>query len=143
MSEASWWTAPLEDDNGHLIMVTGREDVEKFRSNPRFNIRVTITHPYKHTTDGMPDEEDSAVLDDVLTRLQAELKADPVAVITGIYTGADERTLVIYTKSVNIFNKKLNLALAPLPLLPFQITAENDPDWEEYDEMNEAGQIFG
>ncbi len=58
--------------------------------------------------------------------------------MTGIYTGAGERTWVFYTLSTNIFNKKLNAALEPLPLLPLQISAENDPQWEEYDEMCEC-----
>ena len=68
--------------------------------------------------------------------MQAQLAADPVAVLTGIYTGAGERTWVFYTLSTNIFGKKLNAALAdPMPLLPLEISAENDPEWAEYDEM--------
>ena len=57
--------------------------------------------------------------------------------MTGIFTGAGERTWVFYTLSTNIFQKKFNEAMAPLPLLPLKITAENDPKWEAYDEMQE------
>ncbi|MDE6287730.1 MAG: DUF695 domain-containing protein, partial [Muribaculaceae bacterium] len=62
----------------------------------------------------------------------------PVAVMTGIFTGAGERTWVFYTLSTAIFQKKFNQALADLPLLPLEITAENDPYWEAYDEMKEV-----
>lgn len=139
MSE--WWTSPLEDDNGNRIMVTGRADVDKFRSNPRFKIRVQVSLPYDADPDGMPTEEAASMLETIVDNFQAVLKADPVAVITGIYTGAGTRDMVFYTTSTFIFNKKLNEALKDLPLLPLTITAENDPDWEEYDEMRQLSEI--
>ena len=136
-----WWTSPLEDENGNLIMVTGRGDIDKFRSNPKFKIRVTVTIPYKAISSGMPTDEEADQLQAIADSFDTVLKADPVAVLTGIYTGAGERQMVFYTLSTNIFNKKLNLALEPFPLLPLTITAENDPDWEEYDEMRSLSDI--
>lgn len=131
-----WWTAPAEAPDGQTVMVTGRSDVQRFRYNPRFSIRVNIS--WKYADAGMPSDADARTMEAATEALQAELDADPVAVLTGIYTGTGERTWVFYTLSTNIFNKKLNAALAPLPLLPLQISAENDPDWEEYDEMCEC-----
>lgn len=141
MAEETWWTCPLEDDEGNLIMVTGRSDVEKFRSNPRFTIRVEINLPYTSTADGMPDNASAEILEQVLDSLKDELRKDPVAVLTGVYTGAGVRTMVFYTLSTNIFNKKLNAALAHLPLLPLEIKAENDAEWLEFQEMEDAGKI--
>jgi len=131
-----WWTAPAEAPDGQTVMVTGRRDINRFRSNPRFSIRVTIIWRYGDT--GMPADADAETMAGATEALQAQLDADPVAVMTGIYTGAGERTWVFYTLSTHIFNKKLNAALANLPLLPLEISAENDPDWEEYDEMCEC-----
>lgn len=129
-----WWTAPAEAADGQTIMVTGRRDVQAFRQNPRFKIRVTVSWPYGH--DGMPSDEEARLMESATDAMQAQLAADPVAVLTGIYTGAGERTWVLYTLSTNIFGKKLNAALAdPMPLLPLEISAENDPEWAEYDEM--------
>lgn len=141
MAEESWWTSPLEDEAGHLIMVTGRTDVEKFRNNPRFTIRVEINLPYTSTSDGMPDNASAEMLEKVLEALKEEFRKDPVALLTGVYTGAGIRTMVFYTLSTHIFNKKLNAALADLPLLPLEIKAENDPEWLEFQEMEEAGKI--
>ncbi|MDE7468057.1 MAG: DUF695 domain-containing protein [Muribaculaceae bacterium] len=129
-----WWTAPAEADNGSLIMVTGRGDVRKFRDNPRFSIRVEVSWPYGS---GMPDEEQSEMMGTATDRFSEILDKDPVAVMTGIFTGDGVRTWVFYTLSTNIFNKKLNEAFDPLPTLPLEITAENDPHWEAYDEMAE------
>ena len=131
-----WWTAPAEAPDGQTVMVTGRRDIAKFRSNPRFTIRVGID--WQYAPEGMPSDADAELMGAATDALQAELDRDPVAVLTGIYTGAGMRTWVFYTLSTNIFNKKLNAALADLPLLPLQISAENDPDWEEYDEMCEC-----
>ncbi|MDE6453394.1 MAG: DUF695 domain-containing protein [Muribaculaceae bacterium] len=131
-----WWTAPAEAPDGQTVMVTGRRDVERFRRNKRCSIRVTVAWHYADA--GMPGDSDAQIMGEATERLQAELDADPVAVMTGIYTGAGERTWVFYTMSTHIFNKKLNDALAPLPLLPLEISAESDPDWEEYAEMCEC-----
>jgi hypothetical protein len=77
----------------------------------------------------------------VTDALNAAFDKDPVAVLTGIYTGAGERNWVFYTLSTNIFGRKLNESLAELPLLPLEISAENDAEWQEYDEMREISEI--
>ena len=137
MAESNdWWTAPAESDDGRLILVSGRRDIQKFRSNPRFSIRIEIQWTYSDAPNAaMPDDHDAELMGQATDALSEVLAADPVAVITGIFTGAGERTWVFYTLSTNIFQKKLNQALEPLPTLPLVITAENDPDWEAYDEM--------
>ncbi len=136
-----WWTAPAEGADGNLIMVTGRRDVDSFRKNPRFNIRVEITWPYAGDSSGMPDIATSELMEAVQDALQEAFRKDPVAVLTGIYTGDGERNWVFYTLSTHIFQKKINEALAPFDLLPLSISAENDPDWEEYEEMKDASEI--
>lgn len=138
METGNWWTAPAESEDGRLIMVTGRSDVASFRNNPRFTIRIQVAWKYGagNPQAGMPADCDAEIMGEATERLQEVLAKDPVAVMTGIYTGAGERTWVFYTLSTHIFQKKLNEALAPLPLLPLEITAENDPGWEEYSEMS-------
>lgn len=135
-----WVTAPAESEDDNLIMVSGRLDIEKFRKNPRFNIRVEITWPYSENQaddQGMPDTELSAQMELVQDRLEIEFHKDPVAVLTGVYTGDGERNWIFYTLSNNIFGRKLNEQLADLPLLPLSIECMRDDDWEAYDEMLE------
>lgn len=136
--EDVWWTAPAQSDGGRLIMVTGRRDVERFRSNPRFSIRVEVTWAYEGDASGMPDTATSQLMEEVQEALQRDFRRDPVAVLTGIFTGDGERNWVFYTLSTHIFGRKLNEALADFPTLPISIYCENDPDWQEYDEMSEA-----
>ena len=136
--QSSWWTAPAQSESGRLIMVTGRKDVAKFMNNPKFSIRVQVTWPYDGDNSGMPDTATSQLMEKVQDVLTAEFHKDPVAVLTGIYTGDNERNWVFYTLSTNIFGRKLNEALAEFPVLPLSIYCENDPQWLEYKEMSEA-----
>lgn len=138
MENNQWWTAPTESEDGRLIMVTGRKDVAQFRDNPRFCIRVEVTWPYTGDSTGMPDTLTSELMEQVQDVLQETFHKDPVAVLTGIYTGADERNWVFYTLSTHIFGRKLNEALADFPQLPLSIYCENDPTWAEYDEMSQT-----
>lgn len=133
-----WWTAPAESESGRLIMVTGRRDIAQFRSNPKFKTRVQVTWPYQGDASGMPDLSTSTLMQQTSELLQKCFDKDPVAVMTGIYTGDGERNWIFYTLSLPIFGRKLNEALSPLPLLPLQISAETDTGWAEYDEMSQA-----
>ena len=134
----NWWTAPTESESGRLIMVTGRKDIEKFRSNERFKIRIEVTWKYEGDANGMPDTATSQLMEEVQEALQNEFRKDPVTVLTGIFTGDDQRDWIFYSLSTHIFGRKLNEALASFPLLPLTIYTENDPDWEQYDEMSQA-----
>ncbi len=139
MSESdAWWTAPTQSESNRLIMVTGRRNVEKFRTNPRFNIRVEVSWRYNGDASGMPDRETSELMEKVQEALQNAFKKDPVAVLTGIFTGDDVRDWIFYTLSTHIFGRKLNEALKDFPMLPLSIYCENDSDWAGYDEMAEA-----
>lgn len=137
-----WWTSPTESENGRLIMVTGRRDVDKFISNPRFKIRVEVSWKYSGDQSGMPDLATSKLMESVQDALQSVFDKDPVAVMTGIYTGDDRRDWIFYTFSTNLFGKKLNEALSQFDLLPITIYSENDPDWNEYHEMKDLSEII-
>lgn len=135
----TWETAPLQSDTSdQTIFVTGRMDVASFRQNPKFNIRIDVSLCYESLPSGLPDAESAETLKDITDRLVTVFHKDPIAVMTGIYTGAGERNWIFYTLSTHIFQRKFNEALDDLPTLPFSITAENDPAWEEYTEMSQA-----
>ena len=122
-------------------MVTGRRDIENFKNNPKFNIRIEVTWKYNSDISGMPDFETSSLMEEVQTSIEDTFKKDPIAVLTGIYTGDGERNWIFYTLSTNIFGKKFNEALQSFELLPITIYAENDPEWNEYQEMKSLTEI--
>ena len=136
---ATWITSPFEsNESANIVMGTVKSDVTHFRSNPRFIYRIDISWPYAPDAKGMPDEATSQLMEQVQEALETTFAKDPVAVLTGVYTGEGARDLVFYTLSLHIFQRKLNEALAPFPMLPLTFSAEEDPDWEEYTRMYEA-----
>ena len=137
-----WWTSPAEADNGALVMVTGRRDMEPVIATGKYNYRIEITWKYEAEQNGMPDVATSTLMEEVQDAVQADFMKDPVAVLTGIYTGNGERNWVCYAMSVKIFVRKLNEDLARFELLPLTLYVENDPEWSEYQEMREATEIL-
>jgi len=137
-----WWTSPAEADNGVLVMVTGRRDMDPVIATGKYNYRIEITWKYEAEQNGMPDVATSTLMEEVQDALQADFMKDPVAVLTGIYTGNGERNWVFYAMSVKIFERKLNEDLARFELLPLTLYVENDPEWSEYQEMREATEIL-
>lgn len=136
-----WWTAPAESAGGRLVVVTGRDDMDAVRATGKYIYRIDITWRYNALPDGMPEAADAELMEQTDEALKEAFRKDPVGVITGIYTGDGERNWVIYTRSLHIFQKVFNRALAELPVIPFVIEAEEDPDWEEYTEMRDNSYI--
>jgi hypothetical protein len=137
-----WWTSPAETDNGKSIIVTGRRNMEPVMATGKYNDRVEVTWKYEGDGRGLPDEKTSKIMGQVHDAFVTEFEKDPVAVLTGIYTGDGERNWVLYTQSTHIFERKFNEALAEFPLLPISIYVEHDPEWKEYREMRENTEIM-
>lgn len=133
--KGEWVTYPADSiETGKNIIVTIRTDIAEFMANPRFKYRITVAWDYTADTTGMPDEATSEMIEQITERFDNILRKDPVAVMTEITTGDGCREWVFQTLSLGIFNKKLNEALAPFPLLPLRFDAEEDPDWDGYKE---------
>ncbi len=131
-----WWTAPSEDSEGRTVMVTGRRGLDNVIATGRYRYRIEMTWLYEGGDDGLPDYRTSCTMEQVTDVLQGALRRDPVAVMTGIYTGAGERNWVFYAVSLKAFQAMLNKALSVIEeQLPLTFHAEDDPEWEEYQEM--------
>lgn len=133
---ATWLTSPFEsNESGNLVMCSVRKNIDKFKSNPRYKFRVDVQWKYHADPHGMPSESEAELMEQVQDALTAIFDKDPVAVLTGVYTGEGMRDLVFYTLSLHIFQRKFNEALAVFPPLPLTFEAEEDPVWEEYSQM--------
>ena len=133
-----WWSAPAQSDDGQLIIVTGRRNMDDIIALGVFNYRIEVTWHYDSDAQGMPQYGTSKLMEQVTDAMAAEFNRDPIAINTGIYTGAGERNWVFYTRSLHIFQRKLNEILSPFDTLPLEFYADEDPTWEEYKEMRET-----
>jgi len=133
-----WWTAPAESDSGKLILVTGRDDMQDVIATGVYRYRMTVTMRYQGDDKGLPLPAEARTLGEVTDALNECFDRDPVAVLTGIYTGDGERNWVFYLRSLHIFQRKFNEALAGIPALKLEFDADEDPEWLEYQQMCEA-----
>ena len=134
----NWFSAAAEADNGAPIFINGRLDLEAFKNSGKFNERVEIYWHYEKGFNEMPHDEEGQRMEEVLECLKKAMEKDKLAILTGIYTGNGERTLVFYTRTSRVFGERLNEALAPFELLPIELYVEKDREWNEYNEMLEA-----
>ena len=133
-----WWTAPVESENGKLLLVTGRRAMDNVIAAGVYRYCVEVTWKYQGDDKGLPNFQDSSMMEKVTDALNECFDRDPVAILTGIYTGDGQRNWVFYTRSLHIFQRKFNEALAPFDALPLEFDASEDPGWEEYRQMCEC-----
>ena len=133
----NWFGGVAEADNNCPIFITGRDEVNEFRQSGKFKERVEIYWNYAATSNGMPSEEEAIVMEEAQNALQQAVEKDKLAILTGIYTGNNERTLVFYTRTSRVFGERLIEALATFEQLPITLYVENDAEWNEYQEMCE------
>ena len=131
----NWFSTMAETDNEMPIFISGRDELDEFRLSQKFKERVEIYWQYESTHNGMPSDSDAELMEKVIDALRKAVEKDKLAIMTGIYTGNSERTLVFYTRTSRVFGERLNEALAPFPLLPITLYVENDSEWNEYQEM--------
>lgn len=135
-----WFTALSENEEGHLVMVSGRDELTEFVQSGKFKERVEITWKYEGDDKGMPNEELAEQMEAVEEAMKKAMEKDKLSILTAVYTGGGEKIWVFYTRTVRVFGERLNEALASFELLPISIYTEVDPEWEEYLDMYEMKQ---
>lgn len=131
-----WWSSPTESENGRLVIVTGHGKLDNVRATDEYTIKVEVSWLYPALPDGMPQPSVEKLMEEATDALLKEFKTGEVAVCTAIITGDGQRDWVFYTRNLRSFGRVLNRALAPLPQMPLQFSAVDDPNWEEYIEYN-------
>lgn len=125
------------NDADQPVFITGRDDIEEFRNCKKLKERVEIYWKYDATSSGMPSEKDADMMNKAQEAIRVAVEKDKLAILTGVYTGNNERTMVFYARTAKVFGERLNEALKEFPLLPITLYVEKDPDWNEYAEMLE------
>lgn len=132
-----WFTALSEDEEGKLIYINGRDNLDEFILSGKFKERVEISWEYEGDSKGMPSAELSEQMEKMEEALTRAMEKDKLSILTGVYTGENQKTWIFYTRTVRVFGERMNEALAPFDLFPIRIYTEIDPDWEEYKDMYE------
>lgn len=132
-----WFSALSTAENGNLIIVSGREELDEFKACQKLKERIEIYWKYEGDEKGMPTDAEAELMETVQEKLQKVMEKDKLAILTGVYTGDKERTLVFYARTSRVFGERLNDALAEFDLLPISLYVEMDEEWDEYTDMYE------
>ncbi len=138
-----WFSALSQNDEGQLVIVTGRDDLMEFVHSGKFKERAEITWKFEGDAQGMPSEELSQQMEEIEAALRKAMEKDKLAILTGVYTGGNQKTWVFICRTVKVFGERLNEALASFDLLPIEIYTEKDPGCEEYLDMLEMKEWAG
>ena len=138
-----WFSALSQDENGQLVIVTGRDGIMEFVHSGKFKERAEISWKFEGDAQGMPPEELSQLMEEVELALRKAMEKDKLAILTGVYTGGNQKTWVFICRTVRVFGERINEALASFNLLPIEIYTEIDPDCEEYLDMLEMKEWAG
>ena len=131
----NWFTSLSQNEEGNLIFVTGRLDLEEFRLSRKLKICVEIKWSYLSDAEGMPLDEDGNLIAEIEPLLRKGMEKDKLAILTENYTGGGAKYWVWYTRHLPTFGERLNSILAPYRTLPLEIECSEDEDWDEYLDM--------
>ena len=87
-----WWSYPAVGESGRNIIVTGRDRIEDYKDSGKYVYRIDVCWEYNSLPDGMPEDDDATLMEEATDALIEAFKKDRVAVMTGIYTGAERGT---------------------------------------------------
>lgn len=130
-----WWTSPAESEAGKTVIITGRDGLEKVQASGKYIYRLDVSWDYEPKASGMPSDADARIMEEATDALLKVFDKNTAAVMTGIYTGDGRRDWIFYCLNLKVFSSSFNNALADLPAMPLEISATEDPEWEEYSEM--------
>ena len=89
-----WFTALSEDEDGHLVTVSGRDELTEFIQSGKFKERVEITWKYEGDEKGMPIDALAEQMESVQETLRKAMEKDKLSILTAVYTGAGEKIWV-------------------------------------------------
>lgn len=94
---------------------------------------IAIQWKYQAIGQGMPNPQTLKQMDQMEELLIQQLETKQDAILTVIVTGNGLRELQWYARSPEAMMTGLNKALSKLPPLPIEISGEEDPGWEAYE----------
>lgn len=133
ITEKDIWTGAEGENEGTPFILRFRPHLQDFIAVNRYHKHLTITWPYTSDNDSlMPGNTDTNLMSEVENSLVEALESDVHAVLAFVYTGQNQREWHWYSSDIAETGKRLNEALSYFERLPIELTAEDDPEWEEY-----------
>jgi hypothetical protein len=138
---------PISADNDAWNVANGtnpdKPSVLRYRPNlqeriadPAYGSHLTIIWPYdSDNKSGMPNDLQNIELGNFEDTVVDALDSSDLAILAFVFTCAGQREWHFYVSDVGAVGQAINEALAGQPVLPIELTVEDDPEWSEYQEV--------
>ena len=101
--------------------------------DPDFDRRLTIIWPYEaDNSSGMPNRQQTAELEDFEDTIVEAIDTSGIAILAFVFTSVGQREWHFYVSDVGAVGQAINEGLAGRPVLPIELSVEDDPDWGEF-----------
>ncbi len=139
ITDGDTWTGAEGENDGTPFLLRFRPHLQAFITTNKYNKRLTILWHYKSDDSSlMPSDAQMEQMQDVEDALVEKLESDVQSVLAFVYTGQKQREWHWYSTDINETGKRINEALSDFDELPIELSAEDDPKWNEYSAMLEG-----
>jgi len=131
--QESWVLEEGESENGLPFTIRFREDLPAKSEIKKLNTLIIVSwffEPVNGT--GMPGEEVLNEMEDFEDLIDEALVEKGTARLMTVFTGEGIREWQFYTDDEEFFIRKFNEAMEGRPVLPLEIEAFEDENWESY-----------
>jgi hypothetical protein len=129
----SWLLDEGELENGLPYTLRFREDLPDEREIKKLNTLIVISWLFESADGtGMPNDEALNQMEDFENLIDDALVEKGTARLMTVFTGEGVREWQFYTDDEEFFMRKFNEAMDGKPVLPLEIDAYEDENWDSY-----------
>jgi|SRR5215213_4674308 len=138
--QESWAINEGSLENGLPFILRFREDLPDDKEIERLNRLIVISWFFESADGtGMPKEADLQQMEDFEDLMDEALVEKGTARLMTVFTGEGIREWQFYTDDEEFFIEKFNEAMAGKPVLPLEIEALEDENWDAYKDYTGLG----
>jgi len=131
--EESWSIDEGETENGLPFTIRFREDLPDKNAIRKLKTLIVISWLYDSADGtGMPNEEVLNQMEDFENLIDEAIVEKGTARLMTVFTGEGVREWQFYTDDEEFFIRKFNEAMEGKPVLPLNLEALEDENWEAY-----------
>lgn len=127
-------------DNGMPFFTRFREDLPGESEIEKLNTLIIVSWIYESDNgNGLPPEDILEAMDHFENLMDDAIVEKGAAHLMTVFTGDGIREWQFYTDDEEIFMRKFNAAMVGQPVLPLEIEAFEDADWDAYQDLIRLG----
>ncbi|MDQ3802015.1 MAG: DUF695 domain-containing protein [Acidobacteriota bacterium] len=132
-TQESWLLAKGESEDGLPVYIRYREDLPDEDEFKKLKTLMLVTWAFESLDGtGEPTEDEADLMEDFESLMDESVVETGAARLMIVFNGEGVRKWFFYTTDEEVFMLRLNEALAGNPVLPLEIEAYEDENWDAY-----------